>query len=137
MCGPTLNHSELLKAVREKHIFAEMEPNQKEQILLALRKQKYVVGYLGDGMNDVSALHNADVGIAVESGADSAKEASDFVLLRKDLGVLREGIEAGRHTFINTMKYVYMATSANFGNMFTMAGSSLFLSFLPMLPNTE
>jgi Mg2+-importing ATPase len=92
------------------------------------------VGYLGDGINDVSALHSADIGIAIDSGADAAKEAADLVLLQKDLSVLRAGIEEGRSTFVNTLKYVYMATSANFGNMFSFAGASLFLSFLPLLP---
>lgn len=129
-----MNDQDLLKIAGEKNIFAEIEPEQKERIILALRKNGHIVGYLGDGVNDVNALHNADVSIAVDSGADAAKEAADIVLLQKDLKVLREGVEAGRHTFINTMKYVYMATSANFGNMFTMAGASLFLSFLPMLP---
>lgn len=120
--------------VNNKAIFAEIEPNQKERIILALRKAGHVVGYLGDGINDVTALHAADVGISVESGADVAKEAADIVLLKKDLSVLQEGIVAGRVTFANTLKYVFMATSANFGNMFSMAGASLFLSFLPLLP---
>ncbi len=124
----------LMKIVNEKNVFAEIEPNQKERIILALRKTGHVVGYLGDGINDVSALHSADIGIAVESGADAAKEASDIVLLEKDLSVLRAGIEEGRRTFINTMKYVYMASSANLGNMFSMAGASFFLGFLPLLP---
>jgi len=124
----------LLRLVREKNVFAEIEPNQKERIILALRKSGHIVGFLGDGINDVSALHSADVGIAVEGGAAAAKEAADIVLLEKDLTVLREGVEEGRHTFANTIKYVYMATSANFGNMFSMAGTSLFLSFLPLLP---
>jgi len=89
---------------------------------------------MGDGINDASALHAADVSISVESAVDVAKEAADIVLLEKDLGVLILGVEAGRTTFANTLKYVFMATSANFGNMFSMAGASLFLSFLPLLP---
>ncbi len=93
-----------------------------------------MVGYLGDGINDASALHSADVGISVDKAADVAKEAADIVLLEKDLGVLAAGVEEGRITFANTLKYVFMATSANFGNMFSMAGASLFLSFLPLLP---
>jgi Mg2+-importing ATPase len=124
----------LMHLVQKKNLFAEIEPNQKERIILALRKSGDVVGFLGDGINDVSALRSADIGIAVEGGADGAKEAADIVLLEKDLSVLQSGVEEGRRTFANTIKYVYMATSANFGNMFSMAGASLFLSFLPLLP---
>ncbi|UOO36767.1 magnesium-translocating P-type ATPase [Oscillospiraceae bacterium CM] len=115
-------------------IFAEVEPNQKERIILALKKAGYVVGYMGDGINDASALHASDVSISVDSAADAAKEAADIVLLEKDLRVLLSGVKAGRVTFANTLKYVFMATSANFGNMFSMAGASLFLPFLPLLP---
>ncbi len=115
-------------------IFADIEPNQKERIILALRKAGNVVGYMGDGINDASALHAADVGVSVDTAADVAKEAADFVLLEKDLAVLGGGVREGRRTFANTLKYVFMATSANFGNMFSMAGASLFLSFLPLLP---
>ena len=125
---------DLHKVVKEKNVFAEIEPHQKELIVLALRKAGHIVGYLGDGVNDVAALHSADVGIAVDSGADAAKEASDIVLLEKELSVLKDGVVEGRTTFVNTLKYVYMATSANFGNMFSMAGASLFLPFLPLLP---
>jgi len=124
----------LIKKVNEVEVFAEVEPNQKERIISALRKAGAVVGYLGDGINDASALHAADVGMSVDSGVDVAKEASDIVLLEKDLGVLVEGVREGRVTFSNTLKYVFMATSANFGNMFSMAGASLFLPFLPLLP---
>jgi Mg2+-importing ATPase len=120
--------------VLDVDIFAEIEPNQKERIILALRKAGNVVGYLGDGINDASALHAADVGISVESAVDVAKEAADIVLLEKDLRVLVQGVREGRTTFANTMKYVFMATSANFGNMFSMAGVSLMLPFLPLLP---
>jgi Mg2+-importing ATPase len=115
-------------------IFAEIEPNQKERIILAMRKAGNVVGYMGDGINDASALHSADVGISVESAVDVAKDAADIVLLEKDIGVLVHGIEEGRKTFANTLKYIFMAASANFGNMFSMAGASLFLPFLPLLP---
>lgn len=115
-------------------VFAEVEPNQKERIILALRKVGHVVGYLGDGINDATALHVADVGISVDGAVDVARDAADIVLLRHDLSVLVAGIEAGRQTFANTVKYVFMATSANFGNMFSMAGASLFLTFLPLLP---
>ncbi len=124
----------LVERVRRTDVFAEIEPNQKERIILALRKGGDVVGYMGDGINDASALHAADVGISVDSAVDVAKEAADIVLQEKDLGVLLDGVREGRKTFANTMKYVFMATSANFGNMFSMAGASLFLSFLPLLP---
>jgi Mg2+-importing ATPase len=124
----------LLKQVNEVDVFAEVEPNQKERIILALRKAGNVVGYMGDGINDASALHGADVSISVDSAVDVAKDAADIVLLEKDLRVLKQGVQAGRMTFSNTLKYVFMATSANFGNMFSMAGASLFLSFLPLLP---
>jgi Mg2+-importing ATPase len=124
----------LVERVGSVDVFAEVEPNQKERIILALRKRGNVVGYMGDGINDASALHAADVGISVDSAVDVAKEAADIVLLEKDLGVLQEGVKAGRRTFANTLKYVFMATSANFGNMFSMAGASLFLAFLPLLP---
>jgi P-type Mg2+ transporter len=116
------------------HIFAEVEPNQKERIILFLKKAGNVVGFMGDGINDAPALHTADVGISVDSAVDVAKEAADIVLLQEDLAVLAEGIMIGRKTFANTMKYIFMATSANFGNMFSMAGASLFLPFLPLLP---
>jgi P-type Mg2+ transporter len=116
------------------HIFAEVEPNQKERIILFLKKAGNVVGFMGDGINDAPALHTADVGISVDSAVDVAKEAADIVLLQVDLAVLAEGIMIGRKTFANTMKYIFMATSANFGNMFSMAGASLFLPFLPLLP---
>ncbi len=129
-----IDEAHFLNAIRDKNVFAEIEPNQKEKIILALRKEGHVVGFLGDGVNDVSALHSADVSISVDTGADAAKEASDFVLLNKDLSVLQAGVEEGRTTFANTIKYVYMATSANFGNMFSMAGASLILNFLPLLP---
>ena len=124
----------LLHQVLVKTIFAEVEPNKKERIILALRKSGQVVGFLGDGINDATALHTADVGISVDTAADVSKEVADIVLLKKDLSVLLHGIEEGRRTFANTMKYIFMATSANFGNMFSMAGASLFLPFLPLLP---
>jgi Mg2+-importing ATPase len=129
-----LSDDALRAQVSTTDIFAEIEPNQKERIILALRKAGHVVGYVGDGINDASALHAADVGISVNTAADVAKEAADFVLLEKDLAVLGRGVAEGRRTFANTLKYVFMATSANFGNMFSMAGASLFLSFLPLLP---
>ena len=93
-----------------------------------------VVGYLGDGINDASAIHAADVGLSVEGAVDVAREAADVVLLDRALAVIVDGVREGRATFANTLKYVFMATSANFGNMFSMAGASLFLPFLPLLP---
>jgi Mg2+-importing ATPase len=137
LTGPDLSQlsdAALLKRVANVDVFAEIEPNQKERIILALRKAGNVVGYMGDGMNDASALHAADVGISVESAVDVAKDAADIVLLEHDLGVLVQGVREGRATFANTLKYVFMATSANFGNMFSMAGVSLILPFLPLLP---
>ncbi|MBC7971084.1 MAG: magnesium-translocating P-type ATPase [Verrucomicrobia bacterium] len=125
----------LMHRVGETNVFAEVEPNQKERIIIALKKAGNVVGYLGDGINDASALHAADVGISVESAVDVAKEAADIVLMQKDLNVLVAGVKEGRITFANTLKYVFMATSANFGNMFSMAGISLVLPFLPLLPS--
>ncbi len=124
----------IIKQVNDTDIFAEVEPNHKESIILALKKSGNVVGYMGDGINDASALHAADVGISVDSAADVAKEAADIVLMEKSLDALVEGVRGGRKTFANTLKYVFMATSANFGNMFSMAGASLFLPFLPLLP---
>jgi Mg2+-importing ATPase len=124
----------LIHKVAQTDIFAEVEPNQKERIIRSLQKGGNVVGFIGDGINDASALHAADVGISVSSAVDVAKEAADIVLLNQDLGVLVQGIKEGRKTFANTMKYIFMATSANFGNMFSMAGASLFLPFLPLLP---
>ncbi len=129
-----LSDGALLQHMENVDIFAEIEPNQKERIIIALRKAGNVVGYMGDGMNDASAIHAADVGISVDSAVDVAKDAADIVLLEKDLGVLVQGVIEGRTTFANTLKYVFMATSANFGNMFSMAGVSLFLPFLPLLP---
>jgi Mg2+-importing ATPase len=124
----------LLNRVGQVDVFAEVEPNQKERLILALRKAGHVVGYMGDGINDASALHAADVGLSVEGAVDVAKQVADIVLLEKNLDVLVEGVREGRITFANTLKYVLMATSANFGNMFSMAGASLLLPFLPLLP---
>ena len=129
-----MSDAALTQRVARAQVFAEVEPAQKERIILALRRAGHVVGYMGDGINDVPALRAADVSISVAEGVDVAKEAADIVLLEKNLGVLERGVREGRATFANTMKYVYMATSANFGNMFSMAGASLFLPFLPLLP---
>ncbi len=129
-----LSDEALWHRVEHASLFAEVDPNQKARIILALRRMGHVVGFIGDGVNDAPALHSADVGISVDNAVDVAKEAADFVLLKQDLGVLHRGIIEGRRTFANTLKYIFMATSANFGNMFSVAGASLFLPFLPMLP---
>jgi Mg2+-importing ATPase len=135
--GPEMYHMgdvALWARVNDVDVFAEVEPNQKERIIHVLKRAGHVVGYMGDGINDAPALHTADVGISVDSAVDVAKEAAAIVLMEKDLNVLIDGVEEGRVTFANTLKYVFMATSANFGNMFSMAGASLVLSFLPLLP---
>jgi P-type Mg2+ transporter len=119
LTGPELRRmsdAALLNQVNEVHVFAEVEPNQKERLIVALKKAGNVVGYMGDGINDASALHAADVGISVDGAADVAREAADIVLLEKDIDVLVQGVREGRRTFANTLKYVFMATSANFGN---------------------
>jgi Mg2+-importing ATPase len=138
LTGSDLNHisvEAMVKLARDIDIFAEIAPNQKEQIIMALRRRAAnVVGYMGDGINDASALHASDAGISVDTAAQVLKETADFVLLEKNLDVLVKGVQEGRRTFANTLKYVFMATSANFGNMFSMAGASLFLPFLPLLP---
>jgi P-type Mg2+ transporter len=130
-----LSGDALLQRAVSTQVFAEVTPNQKERVILALKAAGCVVGYLGDGINDAPALHAADVGISVDAAVDVAREAADIVLMQRDLAVLKQGIDEGRVTFANTLKYVSMATSANFGNMFSMAGASLFLNFLPLLPS--
>ena len=124
----------LPQLARRTTIFAEVDPSQKERIILALRRGGHVVGYLGDGINDAPALHAADVGISVDTAVDVARESADLVLLEHSLTVLRQGIEEGRRVFVNTLKYVFTTMSANFGNMLSMAALSLFLPFLPLLP---
>lgn len=126
--------SQLNKKVLDIDIFAEISPNQKEKIIRAYKEAGEVVGYMGDGINDAPAIKEADVGISVDTAADTAKEAASIVLLQNSLKVLLSGIKEGRRTFINTLKYIFVATSANFGNMFSMAGASIFLKFLPLLP---
>jgi Mg2+-importing ATPase len=129
-----MSNAALMRQASEVDVFAEIEPGQKERLVLALKKAGHVVGYIGDGINDVSALHASDVSLSVDGAVDVAREAADFVLLEHDLEVLVDGVREGRRTFANTLKYVFIATSANFGNMFSMAGASLFLPFLPLLP---
>ncbi len=119
--------------VAQVDVFAEIEPNQKEQIILALKQTGQTVGYLGDGINDASALHAADVGISVASAVDVAREAAQVVFMKQDLSVLVDGVREGRKTFANTLKYVFFAIAANFGYMFSLAVSSLFLPFEPLL----
>jgi len=129
-----LSDQELKKIVNETDIFAQVSPLQKLQIIKALQDNGHVVGFLGDGINDLPALHNADIGISVNSAVDVAKDAASVVLLRKSLEVIHDGIREGRKTFNNTIKYILMSTSSNFGNMFSAAGASFFLPFLPMTP---
>ena len=124
----------LARAVEEANVFCRVTPAQKNRIISALRANGHVVGFLGDGINDVPSLKNADVGISVDNAVDIAKETADIILLENDLRVLHKGVLEGRKTFGNIMKYVMMAISSNFGNMFSVAGGSLFLPFLPMLP---
>ena len=128
-----LRDEALWQLAERANLFVEIDPNQKERIILALQKMGHVVGHMGDGINDAPAMHVADVGISVAQAVDVAKEAADFVLLEQSLSVLRDGILIGRKTFANTLKYIFTTTSANFGNMFSMAGLSILLPFLPML----
>jgi Mg2+-importing ATPase len=122
----------LWPAAEATDVFAEVDPNQKERIILALKKTAHVVGFLGDGVNDAPAMHAADTSLSVEQAVDVAREVADFVLLDRDLDVIRAGIEEGRKTFANTLKYVLTTTSANLGNMVSMAVGSLILPFLPL-----
>lgn len=128
-----LSQMALEQQVKETHIFAEIEPQEKGRIIEALRKS-FTVAYIGDGINDVSAINAADIGISVDNAVDVAREAADFVLLEKDLSVLIDGIKEGRRTFANTLKYIFINTGSTFGNMFSVAIASLLLPFLPMLP---
>ncbi len=127
-----IDDRELARRLPTTTIFARVTPEQKSRILRAQRRLGADVAFLGDGVNDAVALHDADVGISVDSASDVAREAADVVLLEKDLGILAEGVVEGRRIFANTIKYVLMGTSSNFGNMFSAAGASLLLDFLPM-----
>ena len=129
MTDPALAHD-----AEETHVFARISPAQKSRILLALKHNGHAVGFIGDGINDAPSIHAADVGISVPSAADVAREAADVILIKPGLRVLHDGIIEGRRAFGNVMKYLFMGTSSNFGNVFSMAGASLFLPFLPMLP---
>ncbi|MER0445852.1 magnesium-translocating P-type ATPase [Streptomyces sp. Edi4] len=130
-----MNDTELVEAIARTTVFARVSPEHKARIVRAQRTTGHDVAFLGDGVNDALALHAADVGISVDSATDVAKDAADVILLEKDLDVLADGVVGGRRIFANTIKYVLMGTSSNFGNMFSAAGASLFLSFLPMLPS--
>ena len=137
LTGPELSgltDEALLAKVDDTTLFCRVTPPQKSRIIRALRRKGHVVGYLGDGINDAPSLHAADVGFSVDTAVDVAKDAAAMILLRKDLGVLADGVRDGRKTFVNILKYMMMGTSSNFGNMFSMAGGVLFLPFLPMLP---
>ena len=124
----------LARIVEKADIFTRVTPTQKNRILNALKANGHVVGYIGDGINDTPSMKVADVSISVTNAVDIAKESADIILLQNDLKVIAAGVMEGRKTFGNTMKYIQMAISSNFGNMFSAAGASLFLPFLPMLP---
>ncbi len=129
-----ISDAELTKIADKYNCFARITPEQKYRLISALNREGHVVGYLGDGINDAPAIKAADVGIAVDSGAEIAKDAADIILLEKNLSILAEGILLGRKTFGNITKYILNTISANYGNMFTVAISSLFLPFIPLLP---
>ena len=129
-----ISDSALSHLAETTHVFARVSPSQKNRIILALKRRGHVVGFLGDGINDAPSLHAADVGISVAGAVDVAKDAADIILLEPGLTVLHSGIIEGRKAFGNVLKYLLMGTSSNFGNMFSMAGATLFLPFLPMLP---
>lgn len=129
-----LTDDELAALARETNVFAKVNPLQKARIVSAMREGGHTVGFLGDGINDAPALRAADVGISVDSAVDIAKESADIILLEKDLTVLEGGVKEGRRTYVNTMKYIKMTASSNFGNMFSVLVASALLPFLPMIP---
>jgi Mg2+-importing ATPase len=130
----TMSETELAEAVSATSVFARLAPAHKEHIIHALQSKGRVLGFMGDGINDAPALKAADVGISVDSAVDIAKESSDLILLEKSLMVLEQGVLEGRRVFGNIVKYIKMASSSNFGNMFSVVGASAFLPFPPMLP---
>ncbi len=137
LTGPEVSRmtdSELIQKVWQTDVFARMTPDKKLRIIRALKHGNHTVGYIGDGINDAPALHEADAGISVDTAVDVAKDTASIVLMRKSLNVIIDGVGEGRRTFVNTIKYILMGTSSNFGNMFSMAGASFLLKFLPMLP---
>jgi Mg2+-importing ATPase len=129
-----MSEQALQARVEDVNLFCRVNPAQKNRVILALKQRGRIVGYMGDGINDAPSLHSADIGISVDSAVDVAKNAAEMILLEQDLNVLYDGVVEGRRTFGNIMKYIMMGTSSNFGNMFSMAGATLFLPFLPMLP---
>lgn len=129
-----MSDAELENVVEDTTLFAKLTPPQKARVIAALKRQGHTVGFLGDGINDAPALREADVGISVDTGADIARESADIILLEKSLLVLERGVIVGRATYANIIKYIKMAASSNFGNMFSVLGASIFLPFLPMLP---
>ncbi|HPV63277.1 MAG TPA: HAD-IC family P-type ATPase, partial [Fervidobacterium sp.] len=129
-----MNDDQLSVAVEKVSLFAKLSPQQKARVVRALRNNGHVVGYMGDGINDAAAMHEADVAISVDTAVDVAKESADIILLEKDLTVLEQGVVEGRKTFGNIMKYIKITTSSNFGNMFSVVTASAFLPFLPMHP---
>ena len=129
-----MSDAALAHVAEQTTVFARVSPAQKNRIIMALKHRSHVVGYMGDGINDAPSLHAADVGISVSTAVDVARDAADIILLEPGLRVLHDGILEGRKAFGNVMKYLLMGTSSNFGNMLSMAGASLFLPFLPMLP---
>jgi Mg2+-importing ATPase len=130
-----LTHPALVARAPKTTIFARVDPDQKLQVIRALRESGHVVGYMGDGINDAPALHVADVGISVDNATDVARSAADIILLEPSLAAISQGVTEGRRTFANTLKYIRMGTSSNFGNMLSMSGAALLLPFLPMLPS--
>ena len=137
LSGREIEHMDLetlSRVVSDVTIFSRVTPVQKNRIMNSLKRNGHVVGFMGDGINDAPSIREADVGISVENAVDIAKESADIVLLKNDLRILHDGVLEGRKTFGNTMKYILMGTSSNFGNMFSVAGASFFLGFLPMLP---
>lgn len=129
-----LSEEALIRKVKTTAIFAELTPLQKEEVIMATKKAGHVVGYVGDGINDVAAMRVADIAISVENAVDIAKDTADVLLMREDLITIRTAVLEGRRSFINTMKYLFVQTSSNFGNVFSMAGASLIVPFIPMLP---
>jgi P-type Mg2+ transporter len=129
-----MSDAELAAAVEDVTLFAKLSPPQKARVINSLQRRGHTVGFLGDGINDAPALREADVGISVDSGADIARESADIILLEKSLLVLERGVTLGRATYGNIIKYIKMAASSNFANMYSVLCASLWLPFLPMLP---